>query len=100
MENEKTVLDLLLDPENNEPIVLYNNDKPTSFEQVAIIPLEDNLYAILAPIDKIEGVKEGEAFVFEIKEIDEEEYSIEMCKDFKIIDKVFEEYYKLVEEQQ
>lgn len=101
MENEKNILDLLFDPENNEPITLYDaQNKPTKFEQVATIPLNDSIYAILAPLDKIQGVNDDEAFVFEIIENDEEEISINLCSDFKIVDAVFEEYYKLIKEEE
>ena len=63
------ILDILLDEENESPITLYNeHDKPIKFDQVAIIPLEEKLFAILKPIDEMEGVADDEAIVFYINE--------------------------------
>ena len=51
------ILDILLDEDNEDPITLYDeNDKPVRFDQVAIIPMDEKLYAILKPIDEMEGV--------------------------------------------
>ena len=96
---EKTAIEKLLDENNDETIILYDeNQNPAEFEQVAIIPLNDKLYAILKPITKIDGVNEDEALVFVFDETDDEE-SLVICDDFKIVDKVFEEYYKLLKEE-
>ena len=62
------VLDILLDEENDGPITLYDeNDKAIKFDQVAIIPLEEQLFAILKP-DNMEGVADDEALVFLIND--------------------------------
>ena len=95
---EKSLIEILLDENNTDDIVLYNlQGKATKFAQIAIIPLREDLYAILRPLDKIEGVEEDEAFVFKINEEDEDN-PIEMCVDMKIANKVFDEYYKLLDE--
>ena len=63
------VLDILLDEENESPITLYDeNDKAIQFDQVAIIPMEEKLFAILKPIDEMEGVSDDEAIVFRVDE--------------------------------
>lgn len=93
-------IDKLFDENNNDNIVLYDeNDKPMEFAQIAVIPLDEDLYVILKPVGKIEGVADDEAIVFVLKEDDNEEEYLAVCDDFKIVDQVFEEYYKLVEEQ-
>lgn len=51
---------------------------------------------MLAPITKIEGINNDEAFVFSIEENDEEERLL-LITDSEILDKVFDEYYKLLE---
>ena len=59
------IVDILLDEDNEDPITLYDeNDKAVKFDQVAVIPLNNNLYAILKPIDEMEGVADDEAIVF------------------------------------
>jgi hypothetical protein len=62
LEQEVGILDILLDEDNEDPITLYDeNDKAIQFDQVAIIPMDEKLYAILKPIDEMEGVAEDVA---------------------------------------
>ena len=96
MEKEKSVIDRIFDENDNDPVVLYSNDKAIEFDQVAIIPLDGEIYVMLAPITKIEGVNDDEAFVFSIEENNKEE-SLFLITDSEILDKVFDEYYKLLE---
>lgn len=92
------VFDVLTDPENTAPIIMYNDKgDECEFDQIAVIPMDDGLYCILKPIDFIEGIKENEAVVFEVmcdepawlKVVEEEEKA---CK-------VFDKYLALLEEQ-
>ena len=93
-------IDQLFDPENTENIVLYNDkDQPVEFEQIAIIPLEDVNYAILQPVEKLEGIADDEAFAFEIIEDEENGDSLALVEDDVVIDSVFEEYNKLYEQK-
>lgn len=96
MEKEKSVIDRIFDENDNDPVVLYSNDRAIEFDQVAIIPLDGEIYVMLAPITKIEGINDDEAFVFSIEE-DNEEESLSLITDSEILDKVFDEYYKLLE---
>ena len=51
-------IDQLLDENNEEPITLYDeNDNPHQFDQIAVIPLDGKLYAILVPLFEIEGYR-------------------------------------------
>lgn len=105
MKDEKStedinVLDVLLDEDNEEPITLYDEkDKPVRFDQVAIIPLEEKLYAILKPIDEMEGVADDEAIVFLVNEDAEGEATLEIETDEPTAMKVFDEYYKLLDKE-
>lgn len=98
--DEESILDVLLDENNNEPIVLYDeNDKPIKFDQVAIIPMDEDLYAILKPIEPMENVADDEAIVFVIKEDKDGDPVVELETDEAKAMQVFEEYYKLLDEQ-
>ena len=92
-------MDILLDEDNDSPVVLYDeNDKEIRFDQVAIIPLEEKLFAILKPIDEMEGVADDEAIVF-VVEYDNEGHSylvVETNEEIAI--KVFDKYYQLLDE--
>lgn len=98
-EEEEDILDLLLDENNDDPITLYNEeDKAVKFEQVAIIPENDNIYAILKPIDELEGVADDEAIVF-LVDFDEDGHSMLIIEqDEAIAMKVFDRYYQLLDE--
>ena len=102
MKEEKQVnpIEQILDENNIENIVLYNeNDEPFEFEQIAVIPLENgdkqDLYAILLPITPLSGIEQDEALVFEINE---RENVVRVCDDETIIDKVMDEYERLLAE--
>lgn len=94
---KKNPVEQILDENNVENIVLYDaQEKPIEFEQIAVIPLEnDKLYAILIPVTPMQGVEEGEGVLFEI---DEQANDLSVVNDAKIIDQVLEKYQKLVEE--
>ena len=96
---EESIIDVLLNEHNDEPITLYDeNDKAVKFEQVAVIPMDDNLYVILKPVDKMESVEDDEAIVFAVNEDEDGEASLEVEADESIAMRVFEEYYKLLDE--
>ncbi len=101
IEEEKTVnvLDILLDEDNDEAITLYDeNDKAVRFDQVAIIPFKEKLYAILKPIDEMDGVADDEAIVFLVEEDGEGDAQLVIETDEPTAIKVFDEYYKLLDE--
>lgn len=105
MENKKTKkvvaknpVAQILDENNTENVVLYDDqNNPIEFEQVALIPLDrtNSLYAILIPVTPMQGVNEGEGVLFEL---DEENQSLEVVNDEKIIDEVLELYQALIDE--
>ena len=98
-EVELDVLDILLDEENEEPITLYNeNDKAIRFDQIAIIPMEEKLFAILKPIDEMEEVAEDEAIVFRVDEKESGESELVIETDEALAMRVFDEFYRLLDE--
>ncbi len=96
---ERDLLDVLLDENNDEPISLYDeNDKEIKFEQVAVIPHEEKIYAILKPIDELDGVADDEAIVFVAEEDEDGSTILLVEKDEEIATKVFDKYYQLLDE--
>ena len=88
-------IDALYDEDNNDAIILINEKgEEIAFEQIAIIPQGDKVYAILKPIQPLEGVGEDEGLVFFIND---DEGILELITDEKIIDDVFTVYDELVE---
>ena len=93
---ERSQIELLLDENNTENLKLYDeNNKETEFEQVAVIPMNEKVYAILKPVTKIVGVNDDEALVFVIEEIDDEDCLV-IVDDEKVVDEVIKEYYELL----
>lgn len=99
---EKSVFEQLLDENDNSNIFLYDeNEKEIEFEQIAIIPVKEDVYAILKPVKPMEGVGEDEALVFELEETPEGEELLNLLdpvEDGDMIDIVFAEYDKLMQE--
>ena len=99
-EKEKmNAIDAIFDESNTENIVLYNaDDEAVEFEQIAIVPIGENDYAILKPVEALEGMSDDEAMVFELQENEEGERQLVMVQEEDVIDKVFDIYEKLFEE--
>lgn len=101
MSDIKNPIDMLFDENCDDNIVLFDeNGEPTEFEQIAIIPMEGTVYCILRPLD-IPELADDEAFVFAVCEGEgEEEDSLDLVDDDETIDKVFELYYSLLDEDE
>ena len=98
-EEYENPIDKLYDENNCDPIYLFNEKGETiGFEQIAIIPKQDNTYVILKPIQPMDGLGENEGLVFSIKENDDGQEYLELVIDETVIDEVFEVYDRLVEE--
>lgn len=93
------IVDLLLDENNDEPIVLFDeNDKEIRFEQVAVVPENENIYAILKPVDEMEGVADDEAIVFVVDYDEHGNSYLAVETNEEIAIKVFDKYYQLLDE--
>lgn len=92
-------LDQILDTNNVDNVILFCPcGEGIEFEQVAIIPCGGNVYVILKPVEKIEGIGDDEAPLFLIKEENGEFFFSEVnCKYTK--DTVFEIYTKMWHEK-
>ena len=86
----------VVDEENEELLVLAGPDgKEIEFVEIAGIALGDKFYCILQPVELLEGMQEDEALVFEVTS-GEEDDNFQLVLDDDIIDKVFDEYDKLL----
>lgn len=91
------LLDILLDEDNKNPIVLGDEKgRIIKFEQVAIVPYNNELYCVLKPIDAIEGVGADEAIVFVCVPNDNGATVLKVETNEKIKIAVFERYYLLL----
>ena len=93
-------IDALYDSDNDELIVLFNEKgEEIAFEQVALIPIENKIYAILKPARPIEGLGEDEGIDFSIELSDGGEEYLALVTDEQIIDAVFRIYDDLCAQQ-
>jgi len=96
---KEDILDILLDEDNKDPIVLIdNNGRRLTFEQIAVIPYNEKIYCVLKPVDKIDNIQDDEAIVFYVDEKEGEEPVLMVETDEKIAINVFDEYYNLLDE--
>lgn len=101
----KSVLDVLLDENDPDPITLMNpTGKELNFEQVAVIPHEIKgkrfLFVVLKPLDKIPGIADNEAIVFRADSDKGGNTVLRLEKDESVAIEVFNIYYDLLEEEQ
>ena len=100
MENENILspIDMLLDEDNTDNIVLYNeSNQPVEFEQIALVPIDDKVYVILKPVNGITELAEDEALVFAIDEVEDQD-CLMLVDQEEVIDRVFAIYYEMLEE--
>lgn len=88
-------IDQIMDENNRDNIILYNEkNEPMEFRQIAVIPLEEVIYLLLQPMNT-DLLAEDEALVFCIDEFEGEE-CVNLVDDDEVIDRVFEEFYRLL----
>ena len=84
----------------DEMITLLSSEgEEIEFYPVAKIYLGHKGYAILQPVELIEGMRDDEALVFEHSEKNGDDH-FDIVLDDDIIEKVFAEYNRLLDEQQ
>ena len=95
------IVDVLLDEKNTAPIYMFNDKgEQIEFDQIAVIPYgDDELYCILKPITKINGIKDDEAVVFKVDQDENGEGFLKVEEREEVAIAVFDQYYNLIEEQ-
>ena len=106
IENKKTET-IMTENNENEDVELIDdevitltddNGKPVDFYEVACIEYQGEFYALLQPVEPMEGLEEDEALIFKVREEDEENDVFEPVTDESVLDAVFNEYLKALEE--
>ena len=70
------------------------------FVEIAGIAHKGDFYAILQPVELLEGMNEDEALVFLVSRDEEGNDRFEICLDDEIIEAVFAEYNRLLDNAQ
>ena len=86
--------------EDNDDIVtlLSATGEEIDFVEIAGIAHNGNFYAILQPVELLDGMEEDEALVFKVSRGADGEDHFEIELDDDVIDAVFTEYNRLLDE--
>lgn len=85
--------------ENNEYVILKNEKgKEEKFIDIAGIALNSGYYAILQPVKRPKGMAEDEALVFKVDKLGDDDNAYTIVLDDTIVDEVFAEYGRLLDE--
>lgn len=74
------------------------NGEEIDFVEIAGIAYRGNFYAVLQPVELLDGMEEDEALVFKVTRGKDGEDKFEVELDDTIIDAVFKEYTRLLDE--
>ena len=96
MKNERFV-DKLFGEDEDNVFIKDNDGKEIEFKQVAVVDYEANYYAILEPVTKIDGVEEDELMVFLI---DEENDCVVYLEDEELLEKVFDTFIEMLDDEE
>ncbi len=84
--------------EDDDIITLISPDgEEVDFVEIAGIAHEGKFYAMLQPVELIEGMEEDEALVFEVSAGEGEGESFNIVTDDEILDAVFKKYNELLD---
>ena len=85
--------------DDDDVITLTTADgEDVDFVEIAGIAYRGNFYVILQPVELLDGMEEDEALVFKVTRGKDDEDKFEIELDDAIIDAVFAEYNKLLDE--
>ena len=99
-ELEKNVNEEENDIIEEDIIQLVNEDGETvDFYHVATIEYEDNWYVFFEPAEELADIDEGEVVIFKLETDEDGEDLFVPIEDDELLDKVFEEYNRLMEEE-
>jgi hypothetical protein len=102
---ETTMADYIeeaVDMQDDDSIITLTSasGEEIDFVEIAGIALRGNFYVILQPVELLEGMGEDEALVFKAYQSRDGEDHFDIELDDEIINEVFEEYYRLLDEQE
>lgn len=80
---------------DEEIITLYDEeDNPVNFNEVAVVEYLGEFYALLQPVEPMEGLDEDDALIFKVVQKDDDTDEFLPVTDERVLDAVFNEYLK------
>lgn len=97
-ENLPDSLEHMEEDDDDVVTLLSANGEEIDFVEIAGIAYKGSFYAILQPVELLDGMDDDEALVFKVTRGKDGEDKFEIELDDSIIDAVFAEYNKLLDE--
>ncbi len=83
--------------EDDEIVTLYDdNNEPVDFYEVACVEYKDDYYALLEPVEEMEGLEDGDVLIFKLEEQEDGTDLFVPVEDEALLNEVFDEYMKAV----
>lgn len=88
----------MIDDDDDIVTLLSADGEEIDFIEIAGIAYRGNFYAVLQPVELLEGMKDDEALVFKVSKGKDGEDNFEIELDETVIQAVFDEYTKLLKD--
>ena len=98
MEDFEKNLNEALEEDDDIVTLLSADGEEIDFVEIAGIAHKGNFYAILQPVELLEGMRDDEALVFKVTRDEKGQDHFEVVIDEELCDEVFQEYNKLYNE--
>ena len=84
--------------EDDDIIILYNEERDCDeeFYHLATLDVDDKWFVVLKPVEKLPDIEEDEVLIYEVRDGDEGDIFVAI-EDEDLLQKVFEEFNKMVE---
>lgn len=84
--------------EDDDIIILYNEERDCDeeFYHLATLDVDDKWFVVLKPVEKLPDIEEDEVLIYEVRDGDEGDVFVAI-EDENLLQKVFEEFNKMVE---
>lgn len=84
--------------EDDDIIILYNEERDCDeeFYHLATLDVDDKWFVVLKPVEKLPDIEEDEVLIYEVRDGDEGDVFVAI-EDEDLLQKVFEEFNKMVE---
>lgn len=98
MTDEELKNEIVTEDDDDIVTLLSANGEEIDFVEIAGIAYKGNFYAILQPVEMLDGMDEDEALVFKVSRDEDGSDKFEIELNDEIIDAVFAEYNVLLDE--
>ncbi len=98
MTDEELKNEIVTEDDDDVVTLINANGEEIDFVEIAGIAYNGNFYAILQPVELLDGMDEDEAFVFKVSRGEDGSDKFEIELNDEIIDAVFAEYNVLLDE--